>query len=305
MSRIKKPDAGVYCFLNTVNGKRYVGSSIELSVRRARHLSQLRRGKHENPYFQRAWNKYGESAFAFSVIIRCAPEMCVDLEQECIDEYQAADKRYGYNCSSMAGLAKPGARLSEETKARMSAALREAYASGKRKPVKMTEELRAKIAAHPANRNPEKCAKHSVRMSGRKQSPEAVAKTAAGNRAAYASGKRKRGHSMETRAKISATQKGRKLSEERRIKIAAALVGRECKAETRAKIGAGNRGERCGSSKLTEDQVREIKRRVRLGEKRTAIAHELGVSQSTVTLIVLGRRWKHLAEDGGEPSCKN
>lgn len=60
--------AGIYCISNTVNGKRYVGSAVNFKGRWQNHLSYLRRGEHSNRYLQRAFDKYGECTFAFSVL---------------------------------------------------------------------------------------------------------------------------------------------------------------------------------------------------------------------------------------------
>lgn len=42
--------------------------------------------------------------------------------------------------------------------------------------------------------------------------------------------------------------------------------------------------------KITDDQVREIRRRVKAGEKGYNIAKEMGISQPMVSLIVNGHR---------------
>lgn len=52
-------EAGVYVIKNNVNGKQYVGSSIDLHMRRIQHFSKLRCGKHINSHLQNAYNKYG------------------------------------------------------------------------------------------------------------------------------------------------------------------------------------------------------------------------------------------------------
>lgn len=60
--------AGVYAIVNTVNGRRYVGSSIKIGKRWADHRRQLRYGAHDSVALQRAWNKYGPSAFRIEVL---------------------------------------------------------------------------------------------------------------------------------------------------------------------------------------------------------------------------------------------
>lgn len=52
--------SGVYQIYNTVNGKRYIGSSIHIEQRFKEHLRNLRANKHVNAHLQSAWNKYGE-----------------------------------------------------------------------------------------------------------------------------------------------------------------------------------------------------------------------------------------------------
>lgn len=59
---------GIYKILNTVNGKFYIGSAVNLQRRKTRHFSELRNGKHNNKHLQAAWNKYGEPAFTFAVV---------------------------------------------------------------------------------------------------------------------------------------------------------------------------------------------------------------------------------------------
>lgn len=54
------------------------------------------------------------------------------------------------------------------------------------------------------------------------------------------------------------------------------------------------RGEKHGQSKLTADQVREIRQRVAAGESRRSLAFEFGVCPNTVGNIILGRIWREV-----------
>lgn len=54
-----------------------------------------------------------------------------------------------------------------------------------------------------------------------------------------------------------------------------------------------NRGERHGNSKLTEDKVREIRRRA-LSEPQAKIARQMGISRAAVSDIVRRTRWAWL-----------
>mgnify|MGYP000886959842 CR=1 FL=1 len=62
---------GVYQIVNKLNGHKYIGSSINIWTRWGRHLSDLRKNKHDNNYLQNAWNKYGEDNFEFGVLLFC------------------------------------------------------------------------------------------------------------------------------------------------------------------------------------------------------------------------------------------
>jgi predicted XRE-type DNA-binding protein len=59
--------------------------------------------------------------------------------------------------------------------------------------------------------------------------------------------------------------------------------------------GRGQSGERIGTSKLTQQQVREIRKEYATGNvSQQAIADRLGVVQSTIGVIVRGVRWKQI-----------
>lgn len=54
------------------------------------------------------------------------------------------------------------------------------------------------------------------------------------------------------------------------------------------------RGERCGKAKFTNETVIDIKRRLADGESQSSIARSLGVWQTTIGQIALGKAWAHL-----------
>lgn len=60
---------GIYKINNTVvSNAYYLGSSMDIDDRWTVHRWALRNNRHENSRLQRAWNKYGESAFSFEII---------------------------------------------------------------------------------------------------------------------------------------------------------------------------------------------------------------------------------------------
>ncbi len=63
-----------------------------------------------------------------------------------------------------------------------------------------------------------------------------------------------------------------------------------------ARHGTTTQGQKNIHAKLTDDQVLEIRRRIKSGEKQKDIASWFGVSQPTISEIKSGTAWKHVKE---------
>lgn len=61
--------------------------------------------------------------------------------------------------------------------------------------------------------------------------------------------------------------------------------------------GTTVRGELATTAKLTEDDVREIRRRRSKGETQSSIARDFGISRSNVQWIEHGRSWAHVTDE--------
>jgi group I intron endonuclease len=172
--------SGVYEIVNTVNGKRYVGSAANFANRFCVHRKFLREGNHHSKYLQRAWNKHGEPSFAFRILLICAKSNTIFFEQKAIDALNPE-----YNSARIAGSCL-GLKHSAETRAKRSVLnLGNKFCVGR-----IPSDLcRARVAE--ANRM----------RKGFKRSPAAIAATAAAHRGMK--------RSAETRAKISEKAKAR------------------------------------------------------------------------------------------------
>lgn len=86
--------SGVYAIVNTVNGKRYVGSSRDIAIRWRGHKADLKRGAHHSRILQSAWNKYGRDAFMIITLEEVEVDRLLLVEQEYLDreigEYNAS-----------------------------------------------------------------------------------------------------------------------------------------------------------------------------------------------------------------------
>ncbi len=77
--------SGIYKIINTITNDFYIGSSVQLNIRKKQHFSQLINNIHNNKYLQNSFNKYGLNNFIFEIISICPSEYCLKLEQWFID----------------------------------------------------------------------------------------------------------------------------------------------------------------------------------------------------------------------------
>ena len=77
--------SGVYCIINILDNKKYIGSSKNIYSRWFKHKANLRGNYHPNSYLQNAWNKYGEENFHFIILKKCPEECLLETEQSYID----------------------------------------------------------------------------------------------------------------------------------------------------------------------------------------------------------------------------
>lgn len=96
-----------------MNGKRYVGSSVDIEKRINEHFRVLALQTHHCIALQRAYSKYGKESFVGSIIQECKKEDLLKIEQKQIDE------KSEYNSSRTAG-SPLGTKHTESTKQKYS-----------------------------------------------------------------------------------------------------------------------------------------------------------------------------------------
>ena len=65
---------GIYKITNIINGKIYIGCSLDCEQRFIKHKSKLNKNKSNNQHLQNAWNKDGKDNFTFEIIFLCSPQ---------------------------------------------------------------------------------------------------------------------------------------------------------------------------------------------------------------------------------------
>lgn len=93
---------GIYCILNILNGKVYIGSSDDIAARFRQHLYCLKHNKHHSPHLQYAWNRDGQDNFIFCMLEETSVNSLHIREQYYIDKYDACIDLYGYNIRPLA-----------------------------------------------------------------------------------------------------------------------------------------------------------------------------------------------------------
>lgn len=91
---------GIYKIVNNINGKIYIGQSVEIEKRWKRHINELNRLVHKNKHLERAWIKYGQDNFSFEIIEVCKKEELDSKERYWIKYYSSNDYNCGYNQDS-------------------------------------------------------------------------------------------------------------------------------------------------------------------------------------------------------------
>jgi group I intron endonuclease len=197
-SRLKAV-CGIYRIFHVASGKSYIGSSVNIYRRWLAHLGQLRKGAHHSPKLQRAWLKYGQSAFQIEVVERVSD--AADLPaRETFHIVGHNAFKLGYNVAPVGG-STLGIKLgphSDEHRQKIGAAHKGRIWSQHQRD-QISKSLKGRVMSA------EWCAKIAASMTGRKMAPL----------------------TPEHKAIVSAAQKGKTISAEHRQRLSEAHKGRK------------------------------------------------------------------------------
>jgi len=106
--------SGIYQIQSKINGKKYIGSGINLKERKNRHLRDLEKESHHNGHLQNHINKYGLDDLKFSILEFCMKKKLIEREQYYMDLLQP---EFNINLKADSPL---GIKRSEKTKQKIS-----------------------------------------------------------------------------------------------------------------------------------------------------------------------------------------
>jgi group I intron endonuclease len=166
----------VYLVTCQASGKYYVGQTTKTVVERwAAHVRAARCGRN-NRLLHKAIRKYGPEAFTVKSIMYANDQKELNyLEDLVIEAFMSVTRLSGYNLTTGGD---SGGKLSAETKAKMSAALK-----GKKKPPRSSEH-RAKLGLANKGKTPSVVTRTKISAAHRhkKLSPESIEKRSAARR---------------------------------------------------------------------------------------------------------------------------
>lgn len=111
--------SGIYGIENKINGKWYIGQSVNIKKRWNEHIANLTKGSHRNVHLQSAWKKYGADAFSFHILELCDRER-LNIREVCwVKEKNSFEN--GYN-NTLGGDGAPGWKATDEARRKMSIA---------------------------------------------------------------------------------------------------------------------------------------------------------------------------------------
>ena len=130
----------IYKIVNSINNKIYIGRTVYFRKRLCQHHRALINNKHHSLHLQNAFNKYGMDKFYVEIIENSNKDIISTREEYWIKNLHSYNRKKGYNmsidvsfshygkrslqCRMNISKALTGKRLSEETKIKISNALR-------------------------------------------------------------------------------------------------------------------------------------------------------------------------------------
>lgn len=92
--------SGIYTIVNNIDGKIYVGESMDVKDRIRCHKKDLKTRKHANKHLQNSFDKYGLDSFSFELLEECDIIFLKSQENYWCNLLDSHNKNRGYNIKS-------------------------------------------------------------------------------------------------------------------------------------------------------------------------------------------------------------
>jgi group I intron endonuclease len=206
---------GIYMITCVPTNKSIIGETGSIRKRINYHIQNLKGNRHENPYLQNAWNKYGYDNFSFSVLEYCEFNECKVKENYYCLLHDTHNPEKGFNLRPTGNNLKN--KFTEEHKQKISQSLKNSEKfknrdSGKGMRGKFhSEESRKKISDSNKGKTHSKETKLKLSLinKGKFRNKESVKKQIDSRRK-----NNKPWHTEETKKNMSIASKGKKKSKE-------------------------------------------------------------------------------------------
>lgn len=277
--------SGVYEIRNKVNGKRYIGSSVNLKRRFNSHHNTLKRSVHKNKHLQSAWEKYGKDNFEINILVYCSAKKATFYEQRCIDVYKPEYNKCP-TASSMLGYVMPREKVEKHR-----ALMRDIWSDDDFRAMMqrlhqdrlqcLTQEQRLQLSEN----GKKAWADHAVMKRKIKESRKSSKKPL----------KRLKNGSLELSEERSKITKGLWLDADYKKKQAdgtsALWKSKKFSDRRRKEIAEVNRrvSKRKAQGKFTDEQVIEIRSKRKAGLKLKELSEKYGASEGNLSLICSGK----------------
>lgn len=140
---------GIYKLTNKINGKVYIGQSVDVEYRINGHYIEAKSSKPNSKLqlIDRAIRKYGAENFTHEIIVECTEDLLDIYETYFINEYNSTNKKIGYNIQTGGG----HFRINEEGRKNISIGTRKAMVNVPREKLQSqvgprTQETKDKIS---------------------------------------------------------------------------------------------------------------------------------------------------------------
>ena len=99
------PTCGIYMYKNLINGKIYIGQTVNVYLRRRQHENPTGQDRtHQfNSEFHQDMRKYGVDNFEFSILEECLPEELNEREIYWISKFETTENGYNIKCGGSGG----------------------------------------------------------------------------------------------------------------------------------------------------------------------------------------------------------